>query len=51
MPLLEFGLIMYINSVLKDPKINAQFGKATPELAKKNVVAFTKLLRSRKWPF
>jgi len=29
-------------SVLKYPKINAQFGKATPELAKKNVVAFTK---------
>ncbi|MEF3311267.1 extracellular solute-binding protein [Paenibacillus sp. GYB004] len=31
------------SSVLKDPKINAQFGKATPELASKNVVAFTKL--------
>ncbi|GAA3406007.1 ABC transporter substrate-binding protein [Paenibacillus hodogayensis] len=30
------------SSVLKDPKINAQFGKATPELASKNVVAFTK---------
>ncbi|MEF3306832.1 ABC transporter substrate-binding protein [Paenibacillus sp. GYB003] len=31
------------SSVLKDPKINAQFGKATPELASKNVAAFTKL--------
>lgn len=30
------------SSVLKDPKINAQFGKATPELSSKNVVAFTK---------
>ncbi|MEF3307909.1 extracellular solute-binding protein [Paenibacillus sp. GYB004] len=29
-------------SVLKDPKINAEFGKATPELSSKNVVAFTK---------
>ncbi|WP_158606615.1 extracellular solute-binding protein [Paenibacillus ginsengarvi] len=31
------------SSVLKDPKINAQFGKATPELSSKNVAAFTKL--------
>jgi multiple sugar transport system substrate-binding protein len=30
------------SSVLKDPKINAQFGKANPELSSKNVVAFTK---------
>jgi multiple sugar transport system substrate-binding protein len=31
------------SSVLKDPKINANFGKANPDLASKNVVAFTKL--------
>lgn len=30
-------------SVLKDDSVHAQFGKDTPELADKNVVAFTKL--------
>lgn len=29
-------------SVLKDPKINAEFGKDTPELSSKNVAAFIK---------
>lgn len=39
------------SSVLKDPKINANFGKATPELASKNVVAFTKLKVALLKPF
>lgn len=29
-------------SVLKDQKVHAEFGKATSELASKNVIAFTK---------
>lgn len=39
------------SSVLKDPKINAQFGQATPELSSKNVVAFTKLKAAVLKPF